>query len=127
MTGGPGSNTGARQRAERRGRQAERHAGWLLRLKGFRLLAQRYRCPVGEIDILARRGNLLIAVEVKARDTQQAAAFAIDTRQRDRVARATEHFLAANQRYSGCDIRFDAVLVAPRKLPRHVPDAWRIE
>jgi putative endonuclease len=116
-----------RQAAERRGHRAERHAALLLRLKGFRLLARRYRSPVGEIDIVARWARLLVAVEVKARGNLETAAYAIDKRQQKRIARATEHFLAANPFYSDHQIRFDAILVAPRKLPQHTPDAWRIE
>jgi putative endonuclease len=116
-----------RQAAERRGHRAERHAALLLRLKGFRLLARRYRSPVGETDIVARRARLLVAVEVKARGNLETAAYAIDKRQQKRIARATEHFLAANPFYSDHQIRFDAILVAPRKLPQHTPDAWRIE
>jgi putative endonuclease len=116
-----------RQAAERRGHRAEQHAALLLRLKGFRLLARRYRSPVGETDIVARRARLLVAVEVKARGNLETAAYAIDKRQQKRIARATEHFLAANPFYSDHQIRFDAILVAPRKLPQHTPDAWRIE
>jgi putative endonuclease len=116
-----------RQAAERRGHRAERHAALLLRLKGFRLLARRYRSPVGEIDIVARWARLLVAVEVKARGNLETAAYAIDKRQQKRIARATEHFLAANPFYSDHQIRFDAILVAPGKLPQHTPDAWRIE
>ncbi|MEP4378039.1 MAG: YraN family protein [Alphaproteobacteria bacterium] len=119
--------TNHRQAAEQRGHRAERRAALLLRLKGFRLLARRYRSPVGEIDIVARRARLLIAVEVKARSTLETAADAIDKRQRARIARATDHFLAANPSYSDFQIRFDAILVTPGKLPRHIPDAWRIE
>ena len=99
----------------------------MLRLKGFRLLARRYRCPVGEIDIVARRARLLIAVEVKARGDLATAAHAIDARQRKRIIRATDHFLAANPSYSDHRIRFDAILVAPGKRPRHIPDAWRMD
>jgi putative endonuclease len=116
-----------RQAAEKRGHRAERQAALLLRLKGFRLVARRYRCPVGEIDIIARRARLLVAVEVKARGDLATAAHAIDKRQQTRIARATDHFLAANASYSEHQIRFDAILVAPGKLPRHIPDAWRIE
>ncbi len=102
-----------RQAAERRGHRAERRAALLLRLKGFRLLAQRYRSPVGEIDIVARRAGLLVAVEVKDRGDLATAAHAIDKRQQIRIARATDHFLAANPSYSNHQVRFDAVLVAP--------------
>jgi putative endonuclease len=119
------NGTTRRQAAERRGRRA----ALLLRLKEFRVLARRYRCPVGEIDIVARRARLLVAVEVKARGDLDTAAHAIDQRQRKRIIRATDHFLAANPPYSisNYQIRFDAILVAPGKLPRHIPDAWRIE
>ncbi len=119
--------TNRRQAAEHLGHRAERRAATLLRLKGFRLIARRYRSPVGEIDILARRARMLVAVEVKARGDLTTAAHAIDKRQQVRIARATDHFLAANPSYAGHHIRFDAILVAPGKLPRHIPDAWRIE
>ena len=121
------TKAGRRQAAEQRGHRAERQASLLLRLKGYRLLARRYRSPVGEVDIIARRAGLLVAVEVKARADLEAAAHAIDKRQQSRIARATDHFLAANRSYSDHRIRFDAILVAPGKLPRHIPDAWRIE
>ncbi|MBT4905525.1 MAG: YraN family protein [Rhodospirillaceae bacterium] len=121
------SATNRRQAAEQRGHRAERRAALLLRFKGFRLIARRYRSPVGEIDIVARRARLLVAVEVKARSDLATAAHAIDKRQQSRIARATDHFLAANPSYAEHRIRFDAILVAPGKLPRHIPDAWRIE
>jgi putative endonuclease len=68
-----------------------------------------------------------VAVELKARAALDTAAHAIDRRQQARIARALDHFLAANPAYAEFRIRFDAVLVAPGKLPRHIPDAWRIE
>ena len=104
----------------------EGQAAWALRLKGYRLLARRYRAPVGEIELVARRGRLLLAVKVKARRDLETAANAIDLRKQRRIARATEHFLAANPQYSDHAIRFDAVLIAPGRLPRPIPDAWRI-
>ncbi len=116
----------ARQHAEQIGRRAVGKAAWALRLKSYRLLARRYRAPVGEIELVARRGRLLLAVEVKARRDLETAANAIDLRQQRRIARATEHFLAANPQYSDHTIRFDAVLIAPGRLPRSIPDAWRI-
>jgi putative endonuclease len=113
-----------RQRAERRGRRAEWLCLWLLRLKGYRILARDYRVPVGEVDILARRGRLLVAVEVKARARRDQAAEAIGPKQRRRIARAVEHFVAGRTDLAGCDMRFDVMLVAPRRLPRHLPAAW---
>jgi len=118
--------TAGRQAAQQRGARAERRAALLLRLKGYRILARGYRTPVGEIDLLAARGRLLAAVEVKSRTDRDTAAFSISPRQQARVARATEHYLAANPRYSDYRIRFDAILDAPGRLPKHIPDAWRI-
>lgn len=116
----------ARQAANQRGARAERNAALLLRLKGFRILARRYRAPVGEIDLLAKRGRMLVGVEVKARQDRESAAFSISPRQQQRIARAMEHFLAANPKYSEHQIRFDAILATPGRLPQHIPDAWRI-
>lgn len=115
-----------RQAAQEQGARAERRAALLLRLKGFRIRARRYRTPVGEIDLLATRRQLLVAVEVKSRPDQSTAAFSITPRQQQRVARATEHYLAANPRYSDYQIRFDAVLNTPGRWPKHIPDAWRM-
>jgi putative endonuclease len=115
-----------RLRAWRRGRLAETLCVWHLRLRGYRVLARGYRVPVGEIDIIARRGGVLAAIEVKARDSLAAAAEAIAPRQRRRVARAFEHFLAGQQQLAGLTLRFDVMLVARGRLPRHLRNAWRL-
>src|SRR5271156_3517823 len=83
-----------RRAAYRAGRFAETLCVWLLRLKGYRVLARDWRVPVGEIDILARRGSVLAAVEVKRRDTMAAAVAAVGPRQRRRILRALEAFVA---------------------------------
>ena len=88
--GTAGAAMNRRRRAERAGRAAETACAWLLRLKGYRLLARRYRSGLGEIDIVARRGALIAVVEVKARRDYAAAVEAVDSRQRARIARATE-------------------------------------
>src|SRR5207342_3532214 len=79
-----------RRAAERGGRRAERLAAWWLRLKGWRILAIRARTPVGEVDLVARRGRVLAFVEVKARATEADAAIALDDWRLRRVARAAE-------------------------------------
>jgi putative endonuclease len=113
-----------RQQAERRGRGAETLACWYLRLKGWRILARRARVPGGEVDIVARRGRTLAFVEVKARGSEQAAAFALDRYRLRRVAVAAERL---SQRYmrDGDDVRIDALFIVPGKLPRHLPDVWQ--
>jgi putative endonuclease len=113
-----------RQQAWRRGRAAETLCVWHLRLRGYRILARGYRVPVGEIDIVARRGRVVAAIEVKARDSLTAASEAVAPRQRRRVARAFEQFLAAHPQHGGLTLRFDVMLVAKGRLPRHVSNAW---
>jgi putative endonuclease len=115
----------ARRRAHRRGHAAERISIWLMRLKGYRLIARRFRVPSGEIDLIMRRGRVLAVIEVKARDNWRVAADAIGARQQRRIARALEHFLALRPDLARLEPRFDAMFVAPRRWPRHVPGAWR--
>jgi len=112
---------------ERAGRRAETLAAWWLGLKGFRLLARRWRTPVGELDLVARRGDLVVFVEVKRRPSLAAAAEAVDPLQRARVVRAAELYLARQPVLAGLELRFDAVLIAPWRPPRHLPDAWRAD
>lgn len=116
-----------RRAAWRRGHLAEILCLWHLRLRGYRILARRYRVPVGEIDLLARRGHVLAAIEVKARADLAAAGEALAPRQRRRIVRALDHFLAARPDLRRLGLRFDVMLVAPRRLPRHLVDAWRPE
>lgn len=115
--------------APRRGQWAERLAALWLRCKGYRILARRLGAArgsgAGEIDLVVRRGALVAFVEVKWRPTLSEAAAAILPRQRRRIARAAAGFLAGRPDLTACAIRFDAVLVAPGRLPRHLPDAWR--
>jgi len=79
-----------RQGHERAGRFAEAAAAWHLRLRGFRILARRFATPVGEIDLVAQRGNLLVFVEVKRRATVTDAVAALLPLQQTRIARAFE-------------------------------------
>lgn len=116
-----------RRRAEIRGRRAEWVARWLLRFKGYRILAMDYRVPVGEIDILARRGRVVVVTEVKVRAGIESAAWSIGSRQRHRIRRAAEHFLKTRPDLQHCAVRFDAILVAPWRWPHHIRGAWTME
>ncbi len=117
--------TARRRGAERRGRLAESLCVWWLRLRGYRILARDYRVAVGEVDILARRGGALAAIEVKARDDRGRANEALSARQRRRIERAVAHFLVRRPELARLAIRFDVMLVTPRRLPHHLQDAWR--
>src|SRR4029078_5265292 len=85
-----------RQVAFRTGLSAESRAAAFLIAKGFRILARRFRTPVGEIDIVACRRKLLVFVEVKARERLDDAAWSVTDRQRSRIVAAAEAWLAAN-------------------------------
>jgi len=116
----------ARTLAFRLGLSAETRAAALLLVKGFRIAARRWRSPVGEIDLVARRGRLLVFVEVKARGALDDAAEAVTERQRRRIAAAAEAWLASHADDLGRDIRFDAVLVVPWRMPRHIKAAFDV-
>ena len=113
-----------RQVAFRTGISAESRAAVLLIAKGFRILARRWKSPVGEIDIIARRRGLLIFVEVKARADLDDAAWSVSMPQRARIVAAAEAWLARYGDERIRDIRFDAMLVAPGRVPRHIPAAF---
>jgi putative endonuclease len=108
----------SRQGRERAGRFAETVAAWLLRLR-------RYATPLGEIDLVARRGDLLIFVEVKQRPRAAEALASLLPRQQARIARAAAAYLQRRPGLACCAVRFDLVAVAPWRLPRHVQDIWR--
>lgn len=143
----------AKPEAWQRGRNAERFAAWFLRAKGYRILAERYKTPSGEIDLIAtrlaspfakpfakpiaNRGRHLVFVEVKARATLQDGLEAISLRQQQRIRAAAETFLARNDRGASlapglvprlAQCRFDAIVVTPGRLGlphiTHRPNAW---
>lgn len=119
-----------RVEAERRGRLAEALAALFLAMKGYRLLARRFRVPQGEIDLVAwhrapKPGGTVCFIEVKWRPTLAEATEAVSARQRLREARAAEAFLARHAYLKNAAVRFDVLLLAPGAFPRHLRDAWR--
>ncbi len=115
-----------RSRAYIRGLSAEFLCVWLLRLKGYRILARRYRGPAGEIDIIARRGRLIAAIEVKARASLTEALESVSKRQQKRIMQTLLYFQSRHPRLAGLDYRFDVMWVGPRRAPKHILDAWRL-
>jgi putative endonuclease len=113
-----------RQRAERGGRRAETLAAWGRRLTGWTILGRRVRPPVGEVDLVARRGRTVAFVEVKARATEKEAGFALDDYRIRRVAAAAEA-LAHRYAKAGDDVRIDALFIVPRRFPRHLTNVWQ--
>lgn len=112
-----------RAQAERRGRRAESIAAWWLRLHGWRIVGTRVRTPVGEVDLVARRLGTVAFVEVKARTDLRGFETAIDRSRLRRVAAAATA-LAQQPRYAATTMRIDVILVAPRRLPRHLVNVW---
>lgn len=113
--------------AFRVGLSAESRAAAYLIAKGYRIVARRFRSPVGEVDIVARRGRVLVFVEVKARNQLDDAAESLLPRQQRRIAAAAAAWLAEHPDDIDSHIRFDAVLVAPGRIPRHIPAAFETD
>jgi putative endonuclease len=112
-----------RQIAERDGRRGETLAALWLQLKGWSILGRRIRTPVGEVDIIARRGRTVAFVEVKARRKFADSNLALDHFRLRRVAAAAE-VLAPRFVRPGDDLRIDAVFIVRGRLPRHLPNVW---
>ena len=116
--------TARRIAAERRGRRGETLAAWWLRLHGWRIVGQRLRVGVGEVDLVARRGSTVVFVEVKWRRTAAELDLAIDERRLRQVARAAEALAPRFARPTDT-IRIDVLLLAPERWPRHIVNAWQ--
>ena len=114
----------SRVAAFRTGLSAESRAAAFLIAKGYRILARRHRTRHGEIDLVARRRGLVAFIEVKARASLDEAAYAVTPRQQARIINAAQAFLIEHPEYAAFELRFDAVLIAPRHLPRHLPAAF---
>src|SRR5919109_1553817 len=113
-----------RRAAERRGKRGEGWAAWLLRAKGYRILARRVRTPLGEIDIIARRGRVTAFIEVKARSTVDAALAAVTPWQARRIRDACRWWIAGR---AIDDCRFDFILVTPYQIPVHIENAFEFD
>jgi putative endonuclease len=115
-----------RRAAETRGRVAEFIAALWLMLKGYRVLGQRLRTPFGEVDLAAWKNGVLVIVEVKARKTYDAGAYAVHPQAQQRIGRAAE-VLAGRWRLNAAPMRFDLIVVGASFLPKHERAAWMIE
>jgi putative endonuclease len=97
-------------------------AALYLGLKGYRILEKRFKTPVGEVDLIARKGKTLVAIEVKTRNTLEKAAFALTRFQQRRIERALLFYVAGKT--LDLDLRFDLVLISPWRWPHHIQGAW---
>lgn len=123
----PKAASPTRQAAHARGLAAEARAGAYLEQLGFAIIAQRVRNKAGEIDLIARIGDLLVFCEVKVRADLEAAAWSILPRQQRRIALAAEAWLAERPDLATLNARFDAILVTKEGRVQHLPGAFEMD
>lgn len=113
-----------------RGHFAEKIACLYLMMKGWWPVKMNYvvgrGTGAGEVDLILVRGKTLIFVEVKYRPTLVQAMEAITVQNQIRVARSSAVFLQKNQKYKDYQVRYDAILLAPKKWPKHLQNAWSL-
>ena len=114
-----------RRRAERRGRRAEVMAELALLLRGFRVVARRFKTKAGEVDLIARRGDLILMVEVKARKTLAEAHDAVTVTALRRIEAAGDIWLGRQREHGQLSIRYDLIAVLPGRWPVHVHNIWQ--
>lgn len=108
----------------KKGLLAEKTAAAYFMVKGYKILAERFRTRHGEVDLILEKNRTLVFVEVKARKTADAAAEAIHARNQTRVRQAAELYLQRHPSYDGYDIRFDAFILAAGLWPQHIENAF---
>ena len=113
-----------RRAAYRKGHRAEWLALLALVLKGYRPVARRARNSYGEIDLVVRRGDLIVFVEVKARPSEGEALDAIGYHAQRRIEAAGEQWIAEQPDAADLNWRFDVVAVQPWRWPVHFVDVW---
>ena len=120
-----------RKAAYSKGVEAENAAANYLRLKGYSILEQRYKTPVGEIDLIAAKGEMIVFAEVKAHKTEEQSLYAVSEKSRRRIEAAASYYISMNEELAGWAMRFD-VLIVPQNAPkllapisvRHLDNAW---
>ncbi len=122
----PSNSNPERKKAEKGGRRAETIAAWYLRGKFYAIVKQRYKTPVGEIDLIATRGRTTIFVEVKSRKNPGMEFDALASVNQGRIGRAAKFFLAQNPQLAENSLRFDVIFLAPFNWPHHLRGAFDV-
>lgn len=91
---------------------------------GYSILEQRYKTPMGEIDLIARKGKHIAFIEIKYRQTFEEAAYSITDHQKKRINKAALLWLAKEEQLGFDSLSFDVILVSPWKLPHHIKNAF---
>lgn len=113
-----------RRRSLRRGQLSEYSAALSLILRGYRILAMRYRVKAGEIDIIAQKGDLVSFIEVKARRTTEESVFAVGGSAQQRIRNASLYWLKTRPDAGRLSLSYDIIAVAPWRWPVHFKDAF---
>lgn len=108
------------------GVKAEKMAVGYLRLKGYKILSERYKTSYGEIDIIAQRKNVIAFIEVKARKTKEQALESITPKMRKRISDSALHYIS-HHNDTDMDYRFDVISVTPPFTIHHLENAWMLE
>ena len=124
--------------ARRKEKQSDKRSGWrkgyfaeefcrlYLLLHGYKILAHRYKTPLGEIDLIARRGKQIAFIEVKARKTSRDGSEAVQEKSMRRIGNAAKLYLSAHPKMNSCDMRFDVMVVTSFwKRPVWYKNAWQ--
>lgn len=108
------------------GLKAEKMAAGYLKLKGYKILQERYKTPYGEIDLIAQKKNMIAFIEVKARKTNRDALESITPKMKKRIADAALYYISQNQT-DDMDLRFDLITVTPPFSVHHLDNAWTVD
>ena len=115
----------------RKGKFAELLTAAYMFCHGYKIVKRNFitgrGTTAGEIDLICRKKDTLVFVEIKQRSSLENAAYAITKQQRTRIIRGAQSFLKSYPAYRGHDIRFDAVLITLPWRIRHIINAWQAD
>lgn len=113
------------------GKYAEGLAKFYLRIKGYGIIAENYKTGrgtgAGEIDLIAKKANLIVFIEVKKRKDIDTAAYSIFESQKQRIINGAKAFIMHNPKYENYDLRFDAILIKQPFSIKHIKNAWLLD
>jgi len=119
-----------RQKSDAYGRWAEDLVALYLRCCGYKIISKRKKTPFGEIDLIARKGKMIVFIEVKYRKRKEALMDSLTPKAQARITKAADYIISRTPAFQALGQRFDLVFTAPLgPLPlgyiRHMKDAWR--
>lgn len=112
------------------GQKGEAEAVQFLRDRGYVIVAQNYRSPFGEIDVIAEDGRVLVFVEVRSHSRPEYGdpIESVNVRKQRQVAKTALHYLLRNG-FTHREARFDVIGIQwhdGEACLRHIPDAFEL-